>query len=215
MRVRTWAIATAAVLSMALLGCDGGGGSTIEVTFGKVLPILARSRTVIALEEQGTLAKYGVELIGASVDAIKLAEDRLLFRDAMREIGADVPRSIYCRSLDEALVAVEDIGFPAIIRPSFTMGGVGGGIAYNIEEFRELAARCVVSNLNPKLLYQHLVEPQHLDEDTRERIAPPPQQKTNVMQDVRDLSRNGPWVVLFFLALIIMVTITLRTTTAA
>jgi carbamoyl-phosphate synthase large subunit len=95
----------------------------------------------IALADNGTLAKYGVDLIGASVDAIKLAEDRLLFRDAMREIGAEVPRSIYCRSLDEALAAVEEIGFPAIIRPSFTMGGVGGGIAYNIEEFRELAGR--------------------------------------------------------------------------
>jgi carbamoyl-phosphate synthase large subunit len=97
--------------------------------------------TAIALDERGVLEKYGVELIGASVDAIKLAEDRLLFREAMREIGADVPRSVYCRSLDEAMNAVEGIGFPAIIRPSFTMGGVGGGIAYNIEEFRESATR--------------------------------------------------------------------------
>ena len=71
----------------------------------------------IALAENGMLEKYGVELIGAQVEAIKLAEDRLLFREAMREIGADVPHSIYCRSLDEALVAVEEIGFPAIIRP--------------------------------------------------------------------------------------------------
>ena len=95
----------------------------------------------VALGENGTLEKYGVQLIGASIEAIKLAEDRLLFRDAMREIGADTPRSHYCRSLNEALAAVEDIGFPAIIRPSFTLGGVGGGIAYNIEEFRELAGR--------------------------------------------------------------------------
>ena len=95
----------------------------------------------VALGDNGTLEKYGVELIGASIDAIKLAEDRLLFRDAMREIGCDVPRSHYCRSLDEAFNAVEDIGFPAIIRPSFTLGGVGGGIAYNIEEFREIAGR--------------------------------------------------------------------------
>ena len=112
----------------------------------------------IALEEQGTLAKYGVELIGASVDAIKLAEDRLLFRDAMREIGIDVPRSIYCRSLDEALTAVEDIGFPAIIRPSFTMGGVGGGIAYNIEEFRELAGRGIdMSPVHEILLEESII----------------------------------------------------------
>ncbi len=80
-------------------------------------------------------------MIGASVEAIKIAEDRLLFRDAMREIGADVPESRYVRSIDEALAAVEELGFPSIIRPSFTLGGVGAGIAYNIEEFRELAGR--------------------------------------------------------------------------
>jgi len=95
----------------------------------------------IALAENGTLDRYGVELIGASVDAIMLAEDRLKFRDAMREIGADVPNSRYVRNLEEAIAAVDDIGFPIIIRPSFTLGGVGGGIAYNIEEFRELAGR--------------------------------------------------------------------------
>src|SRR5687767_14589434 len=112
----------------------------------------------IALADNGTLAKYGVELIGASVDAIKLAEDRLLFRDAMREIGIDVPRSIYCRSLDDALTAVEDIGFPAIIRPSFTMGGVGGGIAYNIEEFRELAGRGIdMSPVHEILLEESII----------------------------------------------------------
>jgi carbamoyl-phosphate synthase large subunit len=95
----------------------------------------------VALHEQGVLAKYGVELIGAQIDAIKVGEDRLLFRDAMTEIGVDVPRSGLARSLDDALLLVQDTGFPAIIRPSFTLGGVGGGIAYNIEEFRELAAR--------------------------------------------------------------------------
>ena len=95
----------------------------------------------VALGEDGTLAKYGVELIGASVEAIKVAEDRLQFKDAMRSIGVDVPTSAYIRSLDEALEAVTKIGFPTIIRPSFTLGGVGGGIAYNVEELRELAAR--------------------------------------------------------------------------
>ena len=95
----------------------------------------------VALGEDGTLAKYGVELIGASVDAIKVAEDRLQFKDAMRSIGIDVPTSAYIRSLDEALEAVTEIGFPTIIRPSFTLGGVGGGIAYNVEELRELAVR--------------------------------------------------------------------------
>src|SRR6187399_1648310 len=95
----------------------------------------------IALHERGILAKYNVKLIGASVDAIRVAEDRLLFRDAMKEIGVEVPRSGVAKSLEEAMALVEDTGFPAIIRPSFTMGGVGGGIAYNVEEFRELAER--------------------------------------------------------------------------
>ena len=112
----------------------------------------------IALAGNGTLDKYGVELIGASVDAIKLAEDRLLFREAMREIGAEVPRSQYCRSLDEAMTAVGEIGFPAIIRPSFTMGGVGGGIAYNIEEFRELAGRGIdMSPVHEILLEESII----------------------------------------------------------
>jgi carbamoyl-phosphate synthase large subunit len=95
----------------------------------------------VALHEQGILQKYGVELIGAQIDAIKVGEDRLLFRDAMKEIGVEVPRSGLARSLSEALELVQQTGFPAIIRPSFTLGGVGGGIAYNIEEFRDLAAR--------------------------------------------------------------------------
>jgi carbamoyl-phosphate synthase large subunit len=95
----------------------------------------------VALGENGTLEKFAVELIGASVDAIRVAEDRLQFREAMRSIDAEVPRSRYVRSLEEAVAAVDEIGFPVIIRPSFTLGGVGGGIAYNIEEFRELAGR--------------------------------------------------------------------------
>ena len=95
----------------------------------------------VALHDAGLLEKYGVKLIGANVDAIKLGEDRLLFRDAMKEIGVDTPASGLARSIDEATRIVKSTGFPAIIRPSFTMGGVGGGIAYNIEEFRELVER--------------------------------------------------------------------------
>jgi carbamoyl-phosphate synthase large subunit len=108
----------------------------------------------VALHDRGTLEKYNVILIGASIDAIRVAEDRLLFRNAMGEIGVEVPRSGVARSLEEALTLVEDTGFPAIIRPSFTMGGVGGGIAYNIEEFRELAGRGV--DLSP--VHEILVE---------------------------------------------------------
>ena len=95
----------------------------------------------VQLAEEGVLRKYNVELIGASLDAIKVAEDRLLFREAMREIGIEVPNSRYVKSLAEAFDAVGAIGFPIIIRPSFTLGGVGGGIAYNIEEFRDIAQR--------------------------------------------------------------------------
>jgi len=95
----------------------------------------------VQLDELGILKKYKVELIGAQIPAIKVAEDRLLFRDAMKEIGVAVPASGVAKSLGEALVMVGQTGFPAIIRPSFTMGGVGGGIAYNLEEFKEIAGR--------------------------------------------------------------------------
>ncbi|MCY4662609.1 MAG: carbamoyl-phosphate synthase large subunit [Acidobacteria bacterium] len=93
------------------------------------------------LASQGVLEEFGVALIGASVDAITVAEDRLKFREAMESIGIEVPASEYARSFEEALRSVDRFGFPVIIRPSFTLGGVGGGIAYNIEEFRELASR--------------------------------------------------------------------------
>src|SRR5918999_3757982 len=108
----------------------------------------------VALAERGILERHGVMLIGASIEAIQVAEDRLKFRDAMREIGVDVPRSGVATSMSEALALVEQVGFPAIIRPSFTLGGVGGGIAYNVEEFREVAGRGL--DLSP--VHQILVE---------------------------------------------------------
>jgi carbamoyl-phosphate synthase large subunit len=95
----------------------------------------------VELGEQGVLARHNVHLIGASVEAIKVAEDRLKFKDAMRSIGIEVPDSIYAKTIEQALDAAQRLGFPAIIRPSFTLGGVGGGIAYNVEEFREIATR--------------------------------------------------------------------------
>src|SRR5919198_1117382 len=95
----------------------------------------------VDLAKAGVLDRYNVKLIGASIRAIKVAEDRLLFKDAMRSIGLDVPRSGLARSLAEAVDLARTLGFPLVIRPSFTLGGVGGGIAYNIEEFRELAER--------------------------------------------------------------------------
>src|SRR5712691_4070714 len=95
----------------------------------------------VDLANAGTLDTYNVKLIGASIEAIKVAENRQLFKDAMREIGLDVPNSGLGRSLAEAVDLARTLGFPLVIRPSFTLGGVGGGIAYNIEEFRDLAER--------------------------------------------------------------------------
>ncbi|NEX15110.1 MAG: carbamoyl phosphate synthase large subunit [Halochromatium sp.] len=93
------------------------------------------------LVTEGVLERYGVEMIGASREAIDKAEDRDLFRQAMRRIGLDMPRSAIAHSLEEAIQVQAQIGFPTIIRPSFTMGGSGGGIAYNHEEFEEICTR--------------------------------------------------------------------------
>jgi len=108
----------------------------------------------VDLHNDGVLEKYKVKLIGASIDAIKVAEDRLLFKNAMREIGLDVPQSGLAHTIAEAVDLARTLGFPLVIRPSFTLGGVGGGIAYNIEEFRELAERGL--ELSP--VHQVLIE---------------------------------------------------------
>ena len=92
----------------------------------------------VKLSESGVLEKYGVELIGARLHAIKKAEDRELFKQAMLKIGLDLPKSSTVSTLREGLAVIEQVGFPAILRPAFTLGGTGGGIAYNIEEYTEL-----------------------------------------------------------------------------
>ncbi len=92
----------------------------------------------IALSDAGVLQEYGVEMIGANRDAIKVAENRLLFKQAMDEAGLEMPRGGFAKSLDEANEIVQNTGYPAIIRPSFTLGGTGGGTAYNPEEFEEI-----------------------------------------------------------------------------
>ncbi|MEC7091849.1 MAG: carbamoyl-phosphate synthase large subunit [Pseudomonadota bacterium] len=94
--------------------------------------------TAIALAELGVLEKHNVQLIGADLEAINKAEDRLLFREAMEKIGLESPRSTVVKSVEEALKNVEFVGLPTIIRPSFTMGGTGGGVAYNREEFVQI-----------------------------------------------------------------------------
>src|ERR1041385_1732828 len=95
----------------------------------------------VELAERGILEKYGVELIGARIDAIKKAEDRLLFKDAMRKIGLETPESQLVNSIKGGLEFGERIGYPNILRPSFTLGGTGGGIAYNSEELEEILDR--------------------------------------------------------------------------
>ncbi|MFC4236923.1 carbamoyl-phosphate synthase large subunit [Thalassospira xianhensis] len=94
--------------------------------------------TALALYDDGTLDKYGVEMIGAKKHVIEKAEDRQLFREAMDKIGLESARSAMVRTFEEAVVALETTGLPAIIRPSFTLGGEGGGIAYNREEFEQI-----------------------------------------------------------------------------
>ena len=95
----------------------------------------------VELAEAGVLEKYGVELIGAKIESIKKAEDRLLFKDAMRKIGLDMPQSQLCNNVDSGVAFANRIGYPVILRPSFTMGGSGGGIAYNREELYEILER--------------------------------------------------------------------------
>ncbi len=95
----------------------------------------------VELSESGVLDKYGVEMIGAKINAIRVAEDRRLFRAAMEELGLEVPRSGFANNLKEAASIIDDIGLPAVIRPSYTLGGTGGGLAFNSEEFEEIATR--------------------------------------------------------------------------
>ncbi len=94
--------------------------------------------TAVGLYEEGILEKYNVKLIGANIEAIKKAEDRELFKEAMRKIGLKTPKSAVVRSLKEAKEAAFEIGFPVIVRPSFTLGGTGAGIAYNKDEFEQV-----------------------------------------------------------------------------
>src|SRR5437660_1040883 len=127
----------------------------------------------VELADAGVLDKYGVELIGAQLRAIKMAEDRLFFKDAMTEIGLDVPRSALITNLKDGLDFSGKIGFPVIIRPSFTLGGTGGGIAYNREELLEILARGL--GLSP--VHEVLIE---------ESVLGWKEYELEVMRDLRD-----------------------------
>lgn len=111
----------------------------------------------VALYESGVLKKYGVQMIGAKYEAIKKGEDRNLFKESMKKIGLDLPRSGLAYSMSEALEVAKGIGFPLIIRPSFTLGGTGGGIAYNIQEFEEMAARGLEWSMINEILIEESV----------------------------------------------------------
>jgi len=111
----------------------------------------------VALYEAGVLEKYHVQMIGAKYEAIKKGEDRKLFKESMEKIGLDLPRSGLAYSLSEALEAAKEIGFPLIIRPSFTLAGTGGGVAYNIQEFEEMAARGLEWSMIGEILIEESV----------------------------------------------------------
>jgi carbamoyl-phosphate synthase large subunit len=113
--------------------------------------------TALDLVREGVLEKYEVELIAASRAAIDMAEDRELFRNAMREIGLETPQSQIARSLEEALAIAAEIGYPVVVRPSFTLGGSGGGIAYNREELEDIVARGLDTSPTGEVLLEESV----------------------------------------------------------
>jgi len=122
-----------------------------------ILPTLGGQTALnvtVTVAEEGILDRYNVKVIGADIEAIKKAEDRELFKEAMQKIGLDLPKSGKAYDLKEALAVVDNIGFPAIIRPSFTLGGTGGAIAYNKEEFKELAQRGLESSMISEILVE-------------------------------------------------------------
>lgn len=125
-----------------------------------VLPTLGGQtalNTAVKLHEMGVLKKYKVETIGADIKSIKKGEDRQLFKKAMQKIGLDLPRSGQAYNLNQAIEIAQEIDFPVIIRPSFTLGGTGGSIAYNIEEFRVLAKRGLESSMISEILIEESV----------------------------------------------------------
>ncbi|MFH1996014.1 MAG: carbamoyl-phosphate synthase large subunit [Candidatus Omnitrophota bacterium] len=107
-----------------------------------------------SLHKQGILKKYGVEVIGVKIDAIERGEDRIVFKETMNKLGIPMPKSDPCYSVEEAEQIAERLGYPVVLRPAYTMGGTGGGIAYNVEELRTIVAR----GLAVSLIHQVLVE---------------------------------------------------------
>ncbi|MCZ6572022.1 MAG: carbamoyl-phosphate synthase large subunit [Planctomycetota bacterium] len=125
------------------------------------------------LHGKGVLERYGVEMIGAKPDAIHRAEDREAFKETMTAIGLDLPVSALARNMDEARVALEEIGFPAVIRPAYTLGGWGGGVAYNVEEYEEICTRGLAFSMVSEILIE-------------ESLVGWKEFEMEVMRDVRD-----------------------------
>ena len=113
--------------------------------------------TAMALHERGVLERYGVELIGADVEAIQRGEDRLKFKEIVQSIGGDVPRSAVCHTMDEVRAAAEDLGLPVVIRPSFTMGGLGSGMAHNDADLERLAGTGLAASPVTEVLIEESV----------------------------------------------------------
>src|SRR5574340_935669 len=148
--------------------CEGRGFALLPTVGGQTALNLA-----VELADNQVLEKYNVQLIGAQLKAIKMAEDRLLFKDAMTRIGLEVPKSALVNNLKDGLEFSGKIGFPVILRPSFTLGGTGGGIAYNREELLELLARGL--DLSP--VHEVLIE---------ESVLGWKEYELEVMRDLRD-----------------------------
>src|ERR1700680_3856596 len=146
----------------------GAGFAVLPTVGGQTALNLA-----IELSDGGVLEKYNVQLIGAQINAIKKAEDRLFFKDAMQKIGLDVPKSALVNNLKDGLEFAGKIGFPVIVRPSFTLGGSGGGIGYNREELMEVLAR----GLDFSPLHEALIE---------ESVLGWKEYELEVMRDLRD-----------------------------
>src|SRR5580698_3358629 len=133
----------------AMMGATTGKFALLPTVGGQTALNLA-----VDLSDSGILDKYGVEMIGAKLEAIKKAEDRLLFKDAMVRIGLEVSKSVLVNNLRDGMEFAQKIGFPILIRPSFTLGGSGGGIAYNREELMEILSNGL--NLSP--VHECLIE---------------------------------------------------------
>ena len=114
--------------------------------------------TAVDLAHAGVLEKYGVEMIGCDLDAIERGEDRQLFEQCMAELGIETARGEYAHSLEEALEVVDDLGFPVVIRPSFTLGGAGGGIAHNMDEFRLIVSQGLELSPTTEVLLEESIE---------------------------------------------------------